>query len=71
MHEESRDFERAYVDGTFSIAFEKGACHPICTPPIIDLITNQTGIGEMFTFCSSSFVGSLAIGDEAASKLAV
>lgn len=62
MHEESHDFEHAYVDGAFGIAFEKGACHPGCVPPVMDYVHNQTGIPDIFTFCASRFGGSLSVG---------
>lgn len=62
MREESHDFEHAYVDGTFGIAFEKGACHPGCVPPVMDYVRNQTGVTDMFTFCASRFGGTLSIG---------
>lgn len=70
MHQESHNFEHAYVDGTFGIAFEKGACHPGCSPPAMDFVRNQTGVGDMLTFCSSPFGGKLGIGNQPATELA-
>lgn len=62
MHEESHNFELPYADGVFGMAFEKGACHPVCIPPAMDAITNQTGLQNVFTMCVSHYGGTLVIG---------
>lgn len=71
VREVSHGFEHAYVDGTLGIAFEKGACHPGCTPPVFDYITNQTNTATVLTFCASRFGGNLAIANKPADKLKV
>lgn len=62
MHAESQKFEHAYADGVFGIAFEKGACHPGCVPPVMDFVANQSGIPNMLTFCASRFGGTMTLG---------
>ncbi len=63
MQSETRNFEHAYVDGVFGVAFEKGACHPGCIPPAMDYVVNQTGIDNKLTFCGSRFGGTLTLGE--------
>lgn len=62
MHEESHNFELPYADGVMGFAFQKGACHPACIPPVMDSVVNQTGIGDVFTMCVSRFGGTLVLG---------
>lgn len=62
MHEESYNFELPYADGVFGLAFEEGACHPACVPPVMDTVVNKTGIANVFTMCVSRFGGTLVLG---------
>lgn len=62
MHEESHNFELPYADGVLGFAFQKGACHPTCIPPVMDSIVNQTGIENVFTMCVSRFGGTMVLG---------
>lgn len=62
MHEESHNFELPYADGFFGLAFQKGACHPACIPPVMDSVVKQTGIQNIFTMCVSRYGGTLVLG---------
>lgn len=62
MHEESHNFELPYADGVFGFAFQKGACHPACIPPVMDTVVNQTGIKNVVTMCVTRYGGTLVLG---------
>lgn len=62
MHEESHNFELPYADGVFGLAFQKGACRPSCFPPLMDAITNATGLADLFTLCVGRYGGTLVLG---------
>lgn len=62
MHAESHNFELPYADGVIGLAFQKGACHPNCIPPVMDTIAEQTGIHNIFTMCVTRFGGTLVLG---------
>lgn len=62
MEKETHTFELPYVDGVIGMAFQKGACHPSCVPPVMDVLANETGIGNVFTMCVSLYGGTLTLG---------
>lgn len=62
MHAESHYFELPYADGVFGLAFQKGACHPACIPPVMDTIVDETGLANVFTMCVSRYGGTLVLG---------
>lgn len=62
MHQESKTFEMPYVDGVLGMAYVGAACHPTCTPAVMDILTNETGISNIFTMCVNAHGGTLVLG---------